>query len=124
MLTTTPIADERTTTTHRAKLCFVYVRQSSPGQVRHHQESTELQYRLVERAVTLGWPRERVRIGYAAAGFPSFLPGGGRVVSRRPGQGSLEHGRWAGRCHWMSCELALVVGRPCDQPGCAASADP
>ena len=62
MLTTTPIADERTTTTHRAKLCFVYVRQSSPGQVRHHQESTELQYRLVERAVTLGWPRERVRV--------------------------------------------------------------
>jgi transposase len=24
----------------------------------------------------------------------------------------------------MSCELALVIGRPCDQPGCAASADP
>ncbi len=62
MLTTTPVADERITTAHRAKLCFVYVRQSSPGQVRHHQESTELQYRLVERAVTLGWPRERVRV--------------------------------------------------------------
>lgn len=24
----------------------------------------------------------------------------------------------------MSCELALVIGRPCDQPGCAVSADP
>jgi len=24
----------------------------------------------------------------------------------------------------MSCELALVAGRPCDPPGCAASADP
>src|SRR5690242_2272337 len=42
------------------------------------------------------------------------------VVSGQPGQGSLEHGRWAGRCHIMSCELALVIGRPCDQPGCAA----
>ncbi|MCK7499183.1 MAG: recombinase family protein [Comamonadaceae bacterium] len=25
-----------------------------------HSESTELQYRLVERAIALGWPRERV----------------------------------------------------------------
>src|SRR4029453_3167821 len=24
----------------------------------------------------------------------------------------------------MSCELALVAGRPCDPPGCAVSADP
>jgi DNA invertase Pin-like site-specific DNA recombinase len=62
VLTTTSVTDERITTAHRAKLCFVYVRQSSPGQVRHHQESTELQYRLVERAVTLGWPRERVHV--------------------------------------------------------------
>jgi DNA invertase Pin-like site-specific DNA recombinase len=30
--------------------------------VRHHQESTELQYRLVERASLLGWPRERVHV--------------------------------------------------------------
>lgn len=43
MLTTTSLADERITTAHRAKLAYVYVRQSSPGQVRHHQESTELQ---------------------------------------------------------------------------------
>lgn len=62
MLTTTSLTDERITTAHRAKLAYVYVRQSSPGQVRHHQESTELQYRLVERAVLLGWPRERVHV--------------------------------------------------------------
>jgi DNA invertase Pin-like site-specific DNA recombinase len=30
--------------------------------VRHHQESTELQYRLVERAISFGWPRERVHV--------------------------------------------------------------
>jgi hypothetical protein len=24
----------------------------------------------------------------------------------------------------MSCELALLSGRPCDQPGCAVSANP
>jgi hypothetical protein len=26
--------------------------------------------------------------------------------------------------HRMSCELALVAGRPCEPPGCAESADP
>ena len=62
MLTTTSLADERITTAHRAKLAYVYVRRSSPGQVRHHQESTELQYRLVERAVLFGWPGERVHV--------------------------------------------------------------
>lgn len=61
MLQTLP-ADERVSTLHRAKLAYVYIRQSSPGQIRHHQESTTLQYRLVERALTLGWPRERVTV--------------------------------------------------------------
>ena len=55
-------ADERLTTTHRAKLAYVYVRQSSLNQVRQHQESTELQYRLVDRAIGLGWPHERVQV--------------------------------------------------------------
>ena len=62
MLNTASLVEERITTAHRAKLSYVYVRQSSPGQVRQHQESTELQYRLVERAVLLGWPRERVQV--------------------------------------------------------------
>tara|TARA_R110002124_G_scaffold265401_1_gene432153 strand:- start:27295 stop:27558 length:264 start_codon:yes stop_codon:yes gene_type:complete len=43
-------------------LHLIYVRQSSVNQVRHHQESTELQYRLVDRAVALGWPHERVHV--------------------------------------------------------------
>jgi DNA invertase Pin-like site-specific DNA recombinase len=55
-------AEERVTAAHRAKLAYVYVRQSSLNQVRQHQESTELQYRLVDRAVGLGWPRERVHV--------------------------------------------------------------
>ncbi|WP_176599103.1 recombinase family protein [Sphingobium sp. 15-1] len=55
-------ADEQVSTRHRAKLAYVYIRQSSPGQLLHHRESTALQYRLVERALALGWPRERVTI--------------------------------------------------------------
>ena len=54
--------DERLTPARRAKLAYIYVRQSSVNQVKHHQESTELQYRLVDRAIGLGWPRERVQV--------------------------------------------------------------
>ncbi len=56
-----PLAS-KVTTAHQAKLAYVYVRQSSLSQVTRHGESTELQYRLVERAIALGWPRERVKL--------------------------------------------------------------
>jgi len=62
MLTTTTDSEERITTTHRAKLAYVYIRQSSAGQVRQHQESTQLQYRLVGRAASLGWPHDRIEV--------------------------------------------------------------
>jgi DNA invertase Pin-like site-specific DNA recombinase len=39
---------------------MVYIRQSTPYQVLNHRESRERQYALVEHAVALGWPRERV----------------------------------------------------------------
>ena len=56
------IPQSKVTTAHQAKLAYVYVRQSSLSQVTPHSESTALQYRLVDRAVTLGWPRDRVSI--------------------------------------------------------------
>lgn len=40
-----------------------------------------------------------------------------------PGQGHRGALR-VGRPYTLSCELVLVVGRPCDPPGCAASANP
>src|SRR5262244_3123528 len=52
----------KTTPAHRAKLAYVYLRQSTPGQVQNNTESTTRQYALVERAVTLGWPRDRVQV--------------------------------------------------------------
>jgi DNA invertase Pin-like site-specific DNA recombinase len=52
----------KVTAAHQAKLAYVYIRQSSLGQVIHHGESTELQYQLTDRAVGLGWPRERVQV--------------------------------------------------------------
>lgn len=55
-------SDERLTATRRSKFAYIYVRQSSVNQVRHHQESTSLQYDLVDRAVGLGWPRDRIHV--------------------------------------------------------------
>ena len=52
----------KVTTAHLAKLAYVYVRQSSLGQVLHHRESTDIQYQLVERATQLGWPADRVQV--------------------------------------------------------------
>jgi excisionase family DNA binding protein len=61
-MTTDTLPRSKVTATHRAQLAYVYVRQSSLNQVRHHGESTDLQYRLVEQAVHLGWPRDRVHL--------------------------------------------------------------
>jgi DNA invertase Pin-like site-specific DNA recombinase len=62
MLTAPNEPAERVSAAHLAKFAYVYIRQSTAGQVRQHQESTELQYRLVERAAELGWPRERITV--------------------------------------------------------------
>ena len=43
---------------HRERLAIVYIRQSTVQQVERHQESTRLQYALVDRAFHLGWARE------------------------------------------------------------------
>ena len=65
---------------HLDRLAVVYVRQSTVQQVERHQESTRLQYGLVDRAVRLGWPKSRVvvidedlgRSGATAEGRPGF----------------------------------------------------
>ena len=65
---------------HRQKPAYVYVRQSTMAQVRHHQESTQRQYALRERAQQLGWNPSAIRIldqdlgrsGAQAAGREDF----------------------------------------------------
>jgi DNA invertase Pin-like site-specific DNA recombinase len=52
----------KVTAEHRRRSACVYVRQSTNAQVEHHRESTERQYRLVERAVQLGWSHDQVRV--------------------------------------------------------------
>ena len=49
------------TVDHLRRGAIVYVRQSSQAQVENNRESTERQYRLADRAVSLGWSREQVQ---------------------------------------------------------------
>ena len=46
---------------HRSKPAYIYLRQSTPGQVHHHHESTERQYALRELALELGWSQAAIR---------------------------------------------------------------
>ena len=48
--------------THTQRAAFVYIRQSTPGQVEHNRESTARQYALADRACQLGWSKEQVVI--------------------------------------------------------------
>lgn len=65
---------------HLDALAVVYVRQSTLGQLQKHQESTRMQYALVDYAQSLGWPTERILVidddlgksGSTAAGRPGF----------------------------------------------------
>jgi len=47
---------------HRQKMAYVYLRQSTMAQVHHHQESTNRQYALQDRARELGWLPDQIRV--------------------------------------------------------------
>jgi DNA invertase Pin-like site-specific DNA recombinase len=54
--------NEKIKQTHLQRGAFVYVRQSTASQVEHNRESTKRQYKLVDRAVDLGWSKPQVKI--------------------------------------------------------------
>jgi hypothetical protein len=47
---------------HHEGVAFVYVRQSTTYQVLNHRESANRQYALVDLAIQLGWPADRVEV--------------------------------------------------------------
>jgi DNA invertase Pin-like site-specific DNA recombinase len=53
-------AHQKVTASHLRRNACLYVRQSTVRQVLENRESTERQYALRQRALTLGWPLERV----------------------------------------------------------------
>ena len=57
MMMNSKIADQ-----HLARQACIYIRQSTMGQVRFNQESTERQYNLKSKAESLGWNGDQIRI--------------------------------------------------------------
>jgi DNA invertase Pin-like site-specific DNA recombinase len=53
---------QKITTSHLKRNAYLYVRQSTIRQVFENTESTRRQYALRQRAVSLGWPLERVTV--------------------------------------------------------------
>lgn len=83
--------DNRISPQHLSRKAIVYVRQSSPGQVRDNPESTRVQLGLCEKAVALGWRTPSViqdDLGISASGYaerPGFQELLTRVAMREVG---------------------------------------
>ena len=56
------VRHSKVTSAHLERTAFIYVRQSTLKQVAHNKESQENQYRLQQRARSLGWSAERIRV--------------------------------------------------------------
>ncbi len=76
---TDPLRSPKLRAWHLDRSAFVYVRQSTPQQVIDHQESTARQYALADRAVTLGWTRDRITT------IDDDLGKSGQSIEGRPG---------------------------------------
>jgi DNA invertase Pin-like site-specific DNA recombinase len=76
---------------HLERLAIVYVRQSSTRQVEENIESTQLQYRLVDRAASFGWPRQRIEVIDQDLGISGRSIEGRSGFQRLLAEVSLEH---------------------------------
>jgi DNA invertase Pin-like site-specific DNA recombinase len=56
------IGGEKITSRHLERLSMVYIRQSTPQQMIRHQESTQVQYHLKNRALAMGWPEDCIEV--------------------------------------------------------------
>ena len=120
---------------HTEKAAYIYIRQSSMAQVRHHQESTERQYALKEKALQLGWPEGMVRVldedlgvsGTQIAGRNDFKTLVADVSMRKVGAVfALESSRLARSCtdwHRLLELCAFTDTLIIDEDGCYNPAD-
>jgi DNA invertase Pin-like site-specific DNA recombinase len=92
---------------HLDRLALIYVRQSTPLQVREHTASAARQYDLAGRARDLGWPQQRIQVidqdqgrsGTSATGRDGFQDLTAQVGLGRAGAVlSLEASRLARSC--------------------------
>jgi len=114
-----PRSAEKITAWHRERRAYVYVRQSTPKQVRQNHESQENQYALVARAHALGWIPSRVHVidaDQAHSGLDSARVGFQEIAAEvslgRVGLVlSYEASRLARNADWyVLLDLAALVG--------------
>jgi DNA invertase Pin-like site-specific DNA recombinase len=115
---------------HLSRPACIYIRQSTMGQVRFNQESTERQYNLMSKAESLGWKPEQIRIldrdlgqsGAATTNREDFKALVGEVAMGRVGAiFSLEASRLArSNKDWHRLlELCAITGTlVIDEDGC------
>src|SRR3984957_13587283 len=106
---------EKISRRHRERLAIVYIRQSTVQQVERHQESTRLQYALVDRAFHLGWG------GRASWWSMTILVARGN--DRRPARLSAPGGRSRPRPCWARARRGDVAPGPIGPGLASASGD-
>src|SRR5271155_716272 len=82
---------EKITREHQQRLAIVYIRQSTAQQVERNQESTKLQYALVDRAFHFGWARETIVTIDDDLGRSGSTIEGRLGFQRLVGEGGLGH---------------------------------
>src|ERR671934_240101 len=111
---------------HLERAAFIYVRQSSPAQVRDNRESQGRQYALVEQAAQLGWPASKIdvidadqgisgrtadrRSGFREVVSRVCLGEVGAIFSHRRFPRRAYGGAWAGELRWGRLTHSRVVG--------------
>ena len=76
---------------HLDRLAVVYVRQSTMQQVLNHQESTRLQYGLIQRAMAFGWSEARVLVIDEDLGQSGATAEGRQGLQRLGAEVGLDH---------------------------------
>ena len=54
--------NDKITKAHLQRCAYIYVRQSTAAQVERNRESTDRQYKLLDRASDLGWPNDQIKV--------------------------------------------------------------
>jgi DNA invertase Pin-like site-specific DNA recombinase len=91
MASATIVASQKILGRHHERLAVVYVRQSSLHQVQQNQESTRLQYGLVNTAERLGWSRQRIVVIDDDLGVSGASSEGRAGFQRLLGEVALDH---------------------------------
>jgi DNA invertase Pin-like site-specific DNA recombinase len=120
---------------HLLKPAYIYIRQSTMGQVRHHQESTERQYALQTKALGMGWAPQKTRVldrdlgvsGAQIAGREDFkilladvsMGQVGAIFALEASRLARSNLDWARLIHICALTNTLVI----DEDGCYDPAD-